>query len=232
MVVHGSHWAEAHEQALSLCRGGGGAMIHPFEGETTWTGHGTLVAEIQRQLPRIAAQAGYNALPPGGPGCILLSVGGGGLLLGALAGCEAAGWSQTAVIAVETLGADSLARAVAARSLVTLPGITSIASSLGAPQVSASALDACLQPGSRVTPLVVSDAAAVDACLQFLDDHRMLVEPACGAALAPVYRAQGSGGAMPEALRTAASVVVIVCGGSNVKHGDLVKWQASLPRTE
>ena len=231
VIVHGEHWAQAHEHAQLLVAQAGGsaaALVHPFEGEATWGGHATLVAEIRDQLPDVAAAAGYRHIPPS-PGCIALSVGGGGLLMGVLRGCTAVGWTaaDTAVLAVETRGADCLSQAVAARSSVTLPGITSIASSLGAPTASPAALQACLEPGSRVACATVEDAAAVDACLRLLKDHRMLVEPACGAALAPLYRSSGGGAAaMPAALEKAKSVVVIICGGANVQHDALLKWQA------
>jgi L-serine/L-threonine ammonia-lyase len=62
---------------------------------------------------------------------------------------------------------------------------------------------------SRQCPIhsaVVSDRAAVSACLQFADDHRVVVEPACGAALAAVYER------LP-ALDAFSSVLVVVCGG-------------------
>ena len=54
------------------------------------------------------------------------------------------------------------------------------------------------------------------------DDHRMLVEPACGAALAAVYskvieRSQGEG-RLAASLET---VVVIVCGGSAFRNDEL-----------
>lgn len=32
-----------------------------------------------------------------------------------------------------------------------------------------------------IVPLVVSEARAVAACLRFMDDHRAVAEPACGA---------------------------------------------------
>ena len=236
VVVHGEHWAQAHEHAQLLVDQAGGsaaALVHPFEGEATWGGHATLVAEIRDQLPGVAAAAGYRHILHT-PGCIALSVGGGGLLMGVLRGCTAVGWTaaDTVVLAVETRGADCLSQAVAARSPVTLPGITSIASSLGAPTASAAALQACLEPGSRVACATVEDAAAVDACLRLLKDHRMLVEPACGAALAPVYRSSGGGAAaMPSALEKAKSVVVVVCGGANVQHDALLKWQAGFAAT-
>ena len=64
---------------------------------------------------------------------------------------------------------------------------------------------------------VVSDRAAVDACLRFADDHRVLVEPACGAALAAGYgRARPLEGREP--------VVIVVCGGAGVNRELLDQW--------
>ncbi len=211
--MFGAHWAEAHAHAGTLAANSGGELIHPFEGQDTWDGHASVMDEIRTQLPVVAAASGVSgALEPGtgAPGALLVSVGGGGLLLGALRGRDAAGWaSSTTIVAAETVGADCLAQALAAGQLVTLPGITSVATSLGAPSVSPTALAACSAPGARVTSQVVTDAAAVRACTRLLDDHRLLVEPACGAALAPVYDSS-------PALAAARSVVVIVCGGACV----------------
>jgi L-serine/L-threonine ammonia-lyase len=70
----------------------------------------------------------------------------------------------------------------------------------------------------------VSDRAAVDACLRFADDHRVVVEPACGAALAAAYdRAPG--------LEGAGAVLIVVCGGAGATPADLLRWDASLPRS-
>ena len=54
----------------------------------------------------------------------------------------------------------------------------------------------------------------MSACLRFADEHRLLVEPACGAALAAVY-------ARAPCLAAAASVVVVVCGGAVVDAASL-----------
>src|SRR5262245_45083747 len=58
----------------------------------------------------------------------------------------------------------------------------------------------------EVVPHVVSDRQAVEACLSFADDHRVVVEPACGAALSLVYQ-------NVAALQTAENILLIVCGG-------------------
>ena len=68
-----------------------------------------------------------------------------------------------------------------------------------------------------VRSIVVSDRAAVIACQKFLTDHRVVVEPACGAALAVVY--DGA----PE-LGEFESVLVVVCGGATVTVEQLREW--------
>jgi L-serine/L-threonine ammonia-lyase len=55
------------------------------------------------------------------------------------------------------------------------------------------------------------------ACTRFLDDHRVLVEPACGAALAVVYAAS-------ERLAGFERVLVVVCGGATASVGQLQRW--------
>ncbi|WP_343298439.1 pyridoxal-phosphate dependent enzyme [Rhizobium redzepovicii] len=89
------------------------------------------------------------------------------------------------VLAVETIGASSLAQSVARNERIILPSIKSVATSLGATQVSEHAFGLVVE--NRVSCAVVSDLQAVDACLRFIDDHRILVEPACGASIATAY---------------------------------------------
>ncbi len=43
---------------------------------------------------------------------------------------------------------------------------------------------------SQIVPVVVSDEEATAACVAFADERRMLVEPACGAALAVLERSE------------------------------------------
>jgi L-serine/L-threonine ammonia-lyase len=147
-------------------------------------------------------------------------VGGGGLLCGVFEGLHRMGLASVPVIAVETAGADSYARALAAGERVELPGISSIATSLGARRVSEEAF--ALARRHPVEPVVVSDREAVEACLRFMDDHRVVVEPACGASLALAYRAG-------EALARYGHVLVIVCGGVTATVEQLQRWARELP---
>ena len=189
LIVHGESWFEANayvQESLAADE----AFIHPFDHPLLWQGHSSLIDEV--------AQLGIK------PGAVVLSVGGGGLLCGAVEGMQRVGWLDVPVLAMETEGADSFAAARAAGKAVRLPAITSIASSLGARQVCDQAL--VWADEHPVISQVVSDAAALGACERLLRDHRLLVEPACGAALAAITESS-------KQLQSAESVLVIVCGG-------------------
>jgi L-serine/L-threonine ammonia-lyase len=202
VIEHGAAWDDSHLFATRLADEQGGAYIHPFDDPDAWTGHATMIHEV--------AETGMR------PGTVVVSVGGGGLLSGVVQGMHDSGWLDTPVVAVETAGADSFAAAVAAGHLVTLPAITSIATTLGARTVAPRAL--AWAADHRITPWVVSDRAAVEACMRFADDHRVLVEPACGASLAAVY---GQAGPL-DGLKP---VLVIVCGGAGVTRELLDSWE-------
>jgi L-serine/L-threonine ammonia-lyase len=153
------------------------------------------------------------------PDAVVLSVGGGGLLCGVVEGLRRNGLGNVPVIAVETEGADSYAQSLAAGERIELPAIRSIATSLGARRVSERAF--ALAAEHPVHPVVVSDRDAVRACLRFMDDHRVVVEPACGASLALAYEA-GS------ALAQYDDVLVIACGGVTATVEQLQQWGAQL----
>jgi L-serine/L-threonine ammonia-lyase len=99
---------------------------------------------------------------------------------------------------------------------VTLPAITSIASTLAAKRVA----DECFAWTRRheVHSVVVSDAQAVAAALAFADQMRTLVEPACGAALAVAYEK------LPV-LAPYQRPLIVVCGGIGVSLAMLAGWK-------
>jgi L-serine/L-threonine ammonia-lyase len=202
VVVHGDVWDDAHAHALALAQNTDAAYIHPFDDPRVWQGHASIIHEI--------AQTGVK------PGVIVVSVGGGGLLCGLLEGLHQVGWKEVPIVTVETEGAASFAKSVQAGELITLDTITSVATTLGARRVTPQAL--AWTRRHTITPWIVTDGAAIRACLRFADEHRVLVEPACGAALSAVYdRAAPLEGHQP--------VVVIVCGGAGVSLKLLEDWK-------
>jgi L-serine/L-threonine ammonia-lyase len=203
VVVHGSVWDEANEEALRRCASGEAAYVPPFDHPDIWDGNATLIDEAVTQ-----AEGGFDV--------VVCAVGGGGLLCGVLEGLYRNKLEHVPVIAVETEGAASLHAAVKAGQLVTLPAITSIATTLGAKRVARAAFDWTRR--HPIHSVTVSDTQALDACLQFADDLRILVEPACGAALAVAY--QGL-----EVLAPYRRPLLVVCGGIAVDLAKLGVWR-------
>ncbi|KAF7524435.1 hypothetical protein PCG10_005694 [Penicillium crustosum] len=170
--------------------------LHPFDNQPIWEGNGTIIDELETQLPPATSpedKKAYNdrALPLD---AILCSVGGGGLLNGLVMGIEkrrqkkqiTSSSSSTPnpihLLAIETAGTDSLAAAIANKSLISLPKITSQAISLGAVRVSETTFQYAVSPppGIKVHSTVLSDADAARGVLRLANDERLLVELACG----------------------------------------------------
>jgi L-serine/L-threonine ammonia-lyase len=204
LVVHGTSWHEANALARSMV-GQSDAFLHPFDDPLIWRGHASLVDEVVRSGVR--------------PDVVVLSVGGGGLLSGIIEGLHRNAWTGIPVVAVETEGADSLGRSIRAGYRVVLPEITSIATSLGATQFCERAFRWVGEHPLR--SIVVSDRAAVSACRKFLDDHRLVVEPACGASLSVLYD-------RAPVLEEFETVLVVVCGGVTATVAKLREWADEL----
>ena len=203
VITHGASWAEANTRAQALLDDPSVAFIHPFDDPTIWDGHATMIDEIAR------SHIVFDS--------IILSVGGGGLLSGVVAGMQRNGLSHLPVITVETYGADSLFQIVEKGRHVELEAISSIATSLGAKKVCENAFQATSTFDIRCAR--VHDSEALDACERFLDDHRILVEPACGAALAAVYHHHES------LLSDVHAPLVIVCGGVTASIAQIRDWK-------
>ena len=200
VIVHGINWDEAHQRA-SLIAQGEAAYIHPFDDPAIWEGHISLVDEI--------FDTGLK------PDAIVLSVGGGGLLCGVVQGLKRYEWHDVPIIAVETSGADCFSAACRANKHIAIDSISSIATSLGAKKVAKRAFE--LRHEHQIYNCVVPDKDAIDGCNRFLEDHRILVEPACGASLSVVYNEA-------EMLSDRQNIVIIVCGGVGVTGAQLKGW--------
>lgn len=207
----GKVWDDANAEALRLAETEGLTYVPPFDHPLLWQGHASMISEV-------AASLG----PSVKPGAVLVAVGGGGLLCGVIQGLKDIGWTDVPIIAMETVGADCFNAAVKAGRVVTLDDITSEAKCLGAKTVCEKAFEYSQCSELTVISELVTDQQALHAVETFLDEERVLVEMACGAALAAVYsglihRLQDEG-RLPTQL---GSLLVIVCGGSSVNMEQL-----------
>ena len=201
VIQQGVDWQEADEFARSLITNSKICYVPPFDDPLIWTGNATLIHEV--------AELGFK------PDAIVVSVGGGGLFCGIVQGMHDVGWKQVPVYAVETTGAASFASALKAGKVVEIEKIDTVAKSLGARAVAKQAV-----AWSQIHPVIskmVSDKAALGAVCEFAKDHRLLVEPACGASLSLCYDRDFD-------LSQHKSILIVVCGGSAITPEMLMKW--------
>lgn len=236
---HGDNWFEAdahlrktfieNQDPDSVKRN---VYVPPFDHPDVWKGAETMIDEIARQMP--SREEGLKTSFPAD--VVVCSVGGGGLFNGIVQGLgryqqsqtrEVAEGNKVRVLAVETKGADSLAFSLQNGSLQSLPGIKSLATSLGAVRVAPQALKNAQSPptGVDVVSAVGSDAEAAKGVIRLADEQRLQVELACGISieLGTMKLKEYFPDLAPES-----RVVVVVCGGSNVSAEIIAEYRQKI----
>ncbi|KAF2178641.1 tryptophan synthase beta subunit-like PLP-dependent enzyme [Zopfia rhizophila CBS 207.26] len=219
VIQHGPTWQDADtylRKEVMAKAGPSTIYVPPFDHPDIWAGNSTLISELSHQLPLFTPH-------PSPPDVIICSVGGGGLFNGINQGLDACNWSRhTTVLALETEGAQSLHKSLEAGELVTLPGITSEATSLGAVRVTRQTL--AYAQRSSVRSVVLPDAEAAMGCWRLADDERIMVEMASGVNVALCYDGRLER-VLGRKVRPDDKVVIVLCGGSNVTVDMLAKWR-------
>ncbi|KAF2842836.1 tryptophan synthase beta subunit-like PLP-dependent enzyme, partial [Patellaria atrata CBS 101060] len=203
VIQYGANWKAAdtfmHEAVM---KGDDAIYVPPFDHPDIWAGHETMVEEIIDEL--------YGEKPD----AIICSVGGGGLLCGLIQGLDKRGWGHDIdILAMETIGADSLNTSIRKGEHITLPEITSLATTLGCVRVCDEAWEYAQRP--NVHSIVLEDAEAAMGCWRLADDERLMVEMSCGVDVALCYDGRLKN-ALGKKLTKDSKVVVVLCGGSNV----------------
>ncbi len=198
--------ADTHEASVRMdeLAGEGWIPIHPFNDPLVIAGQGTVGLEIMADVPQVTD--------------VIASIGGGGLI-GGISTALAAMKPGVRFWGVETEGADCMAQSLAAGAIVTMPTITSIARTLGAPAPSPRTYALAYHYLESVT--VVSDAEAIASLKFLLERAKILTEPAAAVTLSAARRLQHN--FTPDH-----HVVLVLCGG-NVALEDLCLWHSTFP---
>ena len=190
VVLHGSNYDAACEEATRLCKSEGMTFIHPFDDPLVMAGQGTIGLEILEQVGNLEA--------------VIAPIGGGGLL-GGIACAVKELRPEVRVIGVQTSRLPSMQRAVREHHPVTLEASTTIADGI-----------AVRRAGDYTFPVVeryVDEIVTVDedeiasAILTLLEREKTLAEGAGAAALAALLQRRTS-------LPAFTKVAVLVCGGN------------------
>ena len=218
VILHGGSIAEAQEHIHTtlLPQDPSGIFVPPFDHEDVWDGNATVMREIVEQLGGAA------------PDVVVCSVGGGGLMNGIMQVIdEQQSADKVQVVAMETDGADSLHQSLKAGKLITLPKITSQATSLGVVRVAQKTFDYAQR--SNVTSVVLPDSEAARGCCLLAEHERMMVELTVGVNIPICY-----GGMLQrllgnkKLLNRDSTVVIVVCGGNDICIDYLVAWREAM----
>ena len=161
VVLHGETFDDAAERAAKLSEEEGLTYVHPFNDPAIATGQGTISYEIFQDLPDVDV--------------ILVPIGGGGLATGVSTLAKLLNPNVT-VIGVEPSGAASMKASLDAGHVVTLDRVETIADGV-----------AVKTPGDQIFPYIqkniddiitIPDDELVDAFLDMMEKHKMIVENA------------------------------------------------------
>ena len=161
VILHGEVFDDSAQLADQLAQEKGLTYVHPFNDLTLATGQGTIAYEIFQDLPDVDV--------------ILIPIGGGGLAAGVSTLAKLLN-PNVEVIGVEPSGAASMKASLEAGHVVTLPSAVTIADGV-----------AVKTPGDLVFPyvqknvdrvLAIEDSELVEAFLDVMEKHKMVVENA------------------------------------------------------
>ena len=187
LVVVTGAYSNALEQALEYEVDTGAAQIHAFDAPGTVAGQGTVMAEWEDQ--------GLEA------DTVLIAVGGGGLIAGAMAWLE----GRCKVVGVEPFNAATLTKALQTGPQTTVEVSGIAANALGAKKVGRICYDLAQRTGTKTVN--VEDDSILNAQILLWEKLRQLVEPAGAAALAALI----SGAYVPQ---KGERVAVLLCGAN------------------
>jgi threonine dehydratase len=187
LIVVPGVYANALDQALAYEKDSGAAQIHAFDAPGTVAGQGTVMAEWEEQ--------GLTA------DTVLIAVGGGGLIGGAMAWLE----ERRKLVGVEPFNAPTLTQALEHGPQTTVEVSGLAANALGAKQAGRICYD--LARATNTGCVNVEDAAIAEAQHRLWSALRLVVEPAGAAALAALL----SGAYRPQ---KGERLAVLLCGAN------------------
>lgn len=209
---------------------------HPYNDSLVWNGNSTIASEIVSQFNSSSDDSSSDksdlciddedmpiSIVSNKPDAVICSVGGGGLYNGLIQGFAKHGWSNVPIVAVETEGCAALNQSISSGGIqVEITKPLTIATSLSTPNVTRETIDYAMDKTRETYSVVVSDADAAHACINFARDHKLLIEAACGTALAPLYN--GDIKKILPGLNASSTIVVVVCGGTAISWNILEEY--------
>lgn len=190
VILHGTIWDEANEEALRIVAEQGLTYVHPFDDQDLIAGQATVGLEIVDQLPDADV--------------VVVPIGGGGLISG-VAQAVKRGSSRTRVVGVESSGAPGMRESVRAGRVVTLDTVDCVIDGLRVRRVG----ELTRQIVARWVDDIVTlpDADIFESVVWLMGRQKLVAEGAAAATVAALR-----GGLVKAA--PGARVVCVLSGGN------------------
>ena len=189
VILHGTNYDAACDEAMRLCAADGMTFLHPFDDHAVINGQGTIGLELLQQVPDLEA--------------VVVPIGGGGLISGVACALKETN-PAIRVVGVQTERLPSMLRAIEQGAPVTLPAEATIADGIAVRRAGELTLP---QVERFVDEIVTVDEEEIaNAIMVLLEREKTLAEGAGAVALAALLQKKTTLGNV----RTA----VLVCGGN------------------
>jgi threonine dehydratase len=189
IVLHGTSYDEAYEEALRIQAAEGRVFVHPFDDDMVMAGQGTIGLELLEQNPYLEA--------------VVVAVGGGGLISGVAVAIKETN-PKIKVYGVESASLACMKHALEAGSPVTLPAARTIAEGIAVRRAGVRTLEVVKKYVDDI--VLVDEEEIAEAILTLLEKEKTVAEGAGAAPLAALLHHR-----LPVADK---KVAVVVCGGN------------------
>jgi threonine dehydratase len=217
VVLHGTSYDEAYEEARRLQLAENRTFVHPFDDDFVMAGQGTIGLELLEQNPYLEA--------------IVVAIGGGGLAAGIAVAIKETN-PRIKVYGVETVALPSMKAALTAGHPVTVPAARTIAEGIAVRRAGDKTFEMIAKYVDDV--VLVDEEEIAEAILLLLEREKTVAEGAGAAPLAALVHNR-----LPVHGK---KVGVVVCGGNIdvnvisriierglVKSGRIVRLEVKLP---
>jgi threonine dehydratase len=187
----GENYDDAYDAATQFSKNSGAIYVHAYDDPVIIAGQGSVGIEIAEQLPNVDA--------------VVVPVGGGGLISGIAIALQHLR-PGVKIVGVEASTMPSMAKAISAGSVVTLPNAATLADGIRVRRVGESTLAICRELIKQW--VVVDDRSIAHAILHLLERERTVAEAAGAAGVSALLN-----GSL-ENLR--GKNICVVIGGGNI----------------
>lgn len=217
VILHGTVYDDAYEEAKRLQKKLGLTFVHPYNDEEVISGQGTIGLEIIKDLPNVDA--------------VFVPIGGGGLISGISTAIKSIK-PKVKIIGVQAEGAHSLSFEKGGYKLLKVKDINTIADGIAVKHPGSLTLNIIRKNVDKI--VTVNDDEISAAILSMLERAKYLAEPAGAVPLAAILH--------HKVQMRRKNVVAVISGGNIdiktldsllrkglVKHGRLVELKMIIP---